>query len=181
MHFSATRGRGRALVGYALVCAVSLCAVVWNYDWLMGGSEKTALLSEESTSSVTTQTRPVVSVTYPSPPLQYRKSLGVKLVPGAQQFYDPQVVATGPTLDDGSPMSQWSDIFQRMTSELSTDTMEIANLDSQIARDEMSNEMLKDKYSALRALTTRPGPPGPRGPNGFGYRGAVQHERIAYV
>eukprot|EP00292_Cryptomonas_paramecium_P030122 CAMPEP_0113671708 /NCGR_PEP_ID=MMETSP0038_2-20120614/5850_1 /TAXON_ID=2898 /ORGANISM="Cryptomonas paramecium" /LENGTH=49 /DNA_ID=CAMNT_0000587881 /DNA_START=384 /DNA_END=530 /DNA_ORIENTATION=+ /assembly_acc=CAM_ASM_000170 len=49
--------------------------------------------------------------------------------------------------------------------------MEIANLDSQIARDEMSNEMLKDKYSALRALTTRPGPPGPRGPNGFGYRG----------
>lgn len=58
------------------------------------------------------------------------------LMPGAEQYYSPYVkpgenIAT-PGNADGGPMSAWGDLLERMTRELSTDTMEIANLDNQV-------------------------------------------------
>ena len=58
------------------------------------------------------------------------------LMPGAERYYSPYVkpgedVST-PGDADGGPMSAWGDLLERMTRELSTDTMEIANLDNQV-------------------------------------------------
>ena len=64
--------------------------------------------------------------------VQYSLPVGVSLLPGARQFYAPQVAPIGPSFIDGDPMGQWGDIFQRVTSELATDTAEIANLDKQV-------------------------------------------------
>ena len=63
-------------------------------------------------------------------------------------------------------MSAWGDLLERMTRELSTDTMEIANLDNQVAIDDANNKMLLAKYQAILNLETRVGPPGPEGPPG---------------
>jgi hypothetical protein len=57
-------------------------------------------------------------------------------MPGAERYYSPYVkpgedVST-PGDADGGPMSAWGDLLERMTRELSTDTMEIANLDNQV-------------------------------------------------
>ena len=92
------------------------------------------------------------------------------LMPGAEKFYAPYVkpgeaVAT-PGDADGGPMSAWGDLLERMTRELSTDTMEIANLDNQVAIDDANNKMLLAKYQAILNLETRVGPPGPEGPPG---------------
>jgi hypothetical protein len=46
----------------------------------------------------------------------------------------PQQALVLPQRVNGDPMSQWGDIFQRVTSELATDTMEIANLDNQVIK-----------------------------------------------
>jgi hypothetical protein len=91
-------------------------------------------------------------------------------MPGAEKFYSPYVkpgeaVAT-PGDADGGPMSAWGDLLERMTRELSTDTMEIANLDNQVAIDDANNKMLLAKYQAILNLETRVGPPGPEGPPG---------------
>jgi hypothetical protein len=64
--------------------------------------------------------------------VKYSLPVGVSLLPGAKQFYAPQVAPIGPSVIDGDPMGQWGDIFQRVTSELATDTAEIANLDRQV-------------------------------------------------
>jgi hypothetical protein len=69
---------------------------------------------------------------YRQPVVQYSLPVGVSLLPGANQFYTPQVAPIGPSVIDGDPMGQWGDIFQRVTSELATDTAEIANLDRQV-------------------------------------------------
>jgi hypothetical protein len=69
---------------------------------------------------------------YRQPVTQYSLPVGVSLLPGANQFYAPQVAPIGPSVIDGDPMGQWGDIFQRVTSELATDTAEIANLDTQV-------------------------------------------------
>ncbi len=101
---------------------------------------------------------------YPQPVVQYSLPVGVSLLPGAKQFYSPRVAPIGPSVIDGDPMGLWGDIFQRVTSELATDTAEIANLDRQvrlcivnqpdsglslnnwqIARDAEINEMLNNK------------------------------------
>lgn len=63
---------------------------------------------------------------------QIRQPVGVNLMPGAINFYKPLVKPVGPSVIDEDPMGQWGDIFQRVTSELTTDTMEIANLDNQV-------------------------------------------------
>ena len=67
---------------------------------------------------------------------------------------------------DGGPLSAWGDLLERMTRELSTDTMEIANLDNQVAIDDANNKMLLAKYQAILNLETRVGPPGLPGPPG---------------
>jgi hypothetical protein len=58
------------------------------------------------------------------------------LMPGAEQYYSPYVKPgeniAQPGDEDGGPMSAWGDLLERMTRELSTDTMEIANLDNQV-------------------------------------------------
>ena len=58
------------------------------------------------------------------------------LMPGAERYYSPYVKpgedAAAPGDADGGPMSAWGDLLERMTRELSTDTMEIANLDNQV-------------------------------------------------
>ena len=92
------------------------------------------------------------------------------LMPGAEEYYQPYVkpgedIAT-PGDADGGPMSAWGDLLERMTRELSTDTMEIANLDNQVAIDDANNKMLLAKYQAILNLETRVGPPGPEGPPG---------------
>ena len=69
---------------------------------------------------------------YRPPVVQYSLPVGVSLLPGANQFYAPQVAPIGPSVIDGDPMGQWGDIFQRVTGELATDTAEIANLDRQV-------------------------------------------------
>ena len=51
------------------------------------------------------------------------------LLPGAEVYY-PQ--PNGHQHLPGDPLSQWGDVFQRITRELTTDTMEIANLDNQV-------------------------------------------------
>uniref|UniRef100_A0A6T8DS81 Uncharacterized protein n=1 Tax=Cryptomonas curvata TaxID=233186 RepID=A0A6T8DS81_9CRYP len=90
------------------------------------------------------------------------------LLPGAEVYYpQPNTLRHLP----GNPLSQWGDVFQRITRELTTDTMEIANLDNQVAIDEANNRLLQSKYDLVRDLTTRRGPPGPAGPRGIGYSG----------
>eukprot|EP00287_Rhodomonas_sp_CCMP768_P010022 CAMPEP_0196731824 /NCGR_PEP_ID=MMETSP1091-20130531/11389_1 /TAXON_ID=302021 /ORGANISM="Rhodomonas sp., Strain CCMP768" /LENGTH=225 /DNA_ID=CAMNT_0042074989 /DNA_START=8 /DNA_END=682 /DNA_ORIENTATION=+ len=100
------------------------------------------------------------------------------LMPGAEGYYKPytkpgeSIPMPGDT--DGGPLSAWGDLLSRMTQELSTDTMEIANLDNQVAIDDANNKMLLAKYQAILNLETRvgpPGPPGPRGPAGIGPQG----------
>jgi len=58
-------------------------------------------------------------------------------MPGAEGYYQPYVkpgeAIAQPGDADGGPMSAWGDLLERMTRELSTDTMEIANLDDQVA------------------------------------------------
>jgi hypothetical protein len=58
------------------------------------------------------------------------------LMPGAERYYSPYVKpgedVAAPGDADGGPMSAWGDLLERMTRELSTDTMEIANLDNQV-------------------------------------------------
>lgn len=58
------------------------------------------------------------------------------LMPGAETYYQPYVkpgeAIAQPGDADGGPMSAWGDLLERMTRELSTDTMEIANLDNQV-------------------------------------------------
>jgi hypothetical protein len=55
---------------------------------------------------------------------------------GAEQYYSPYVKPgediAAPGDADGGPVSAWGDLLERMTRELSTDTMEIANLDNQV-------------------------------------------------
>jgi hypothetical protein len=56
------------------------------------------------------------------------------LATGAENYYHPQrlkVPASAPILAQ-DPIGQWSDVMQRFTRELSTDTMEIANLDNEV-------------------------------------------------
>jgi hypothetical protein len=57
-------------------------------------------------------------------------------MPGAERYYSPYVKpgedVAAPGDADGGPMSAWGDLLERMTRELSTDTMEIANLDNQV-------------------------------------------------
>ena len=59
------------------------------------------------------------------------------LMPGAEQYYSPYVKpgedVAEPGDADGGPVSAWGDLLERMTRELSTDTMEIANLDNQVS------------------------------------------------
>lgn len=65
--------------------------------------------------------------------VQVRQPVGVNLIlPGASNFHNPGVLPAGRSVIDGDPMGRWGDIFQRVTSELATDTLEIANLDSQV-------------------------------------------------
>ncbi len=54
------------------------------------------------------------------------------LLPGAEVYYPPQPNTLRHL--PGNPLSQWGDVFQRITRELTTDTMEIANLDNQVCR-----------------------------------------------
>jgi hypothetical protein len=77
--------------------------------------------------------RPVILAQLQAPMVQYYTSpLGTNLVPGASTYYSPRVKPIGPSFfAGGDPMGEWSDIFQRVTSELATDTIEIANLDAQ--------------------------------------------------
>jgi hypothetical protein len=96
-------------------------------------------------------------------------------MPGAEGYYKPYVKPGEnipmPGETDGGPLSAWGDLLERMTRELSTDTMEIANLDNQVAIDDANNKMLLAKYQAILNLETRVGPPGlpgPPGPAGLG-------------
>mmetsp|Transcript_61987 Transcript_61987/g.166357 ORF Transcript_61987/g.166357 Transcript_61987/m.166357 type:complete len:90 (-) Transcript_61987:143-412(-) len=71
-----------------------------------------------------------------------------------------------------------SDVLDRITRELATDTVEIANLDSQVNYAMATNKELASKYRAMLHLKVRRGPagpegvpgvrgpPGPMGPNG---------------
>ena len=91
------------------------------------------------------------------------------LMPGAETYYDPQVQpGDGLGATDADKMQN---LLQRMTREMSTDTMEIANLDHQVAIDQANNRFLADKYEDLITLRTRRGPPGPAGPPGPGLPG----------
>ena len=56
------------------------------------------------------------------------------LQPGAEYYYSPQLLPSVPTppIIARNPIGQWGDIMQRMTRELSTDTMEVANLDNEV-------------------------------------------------
>ena len=53
---------------------------------------------------------------------------------GAENYYHPQLMrvpVSAPILAQ-DPIGQWGDVMQRFTRELSTDTMEIANLDNEV-------------------------------------------------
>jgi hypothetical protein len=85
-------------------------------------------------------------------------------MPGAEQYYYPQVQpgdGIAATTEGGI-----QNLLQRMSREMTTDTMEIANLDNQIAVDQANNRFLAEKYEDLVTLRTRAGPPGPPGPQG---------------
>jgi hypothetical protein len=58
------------------------------------------------------------------------------LATGAENYYHPQLlkVPTSAPILAQDPIGQWSDVMQRFTRELSTDTMEIANLDNEVWR-----------------------------------------------
>ncbi|EKX45799.1 hypothetical protein GUITHDRAFT_138660 [Guillardia theta CCMP2712] len=92
------------------------------------------------------------------------------LMPGAEQYYNPDVDPKEAEAAIGSP-SQMQDILQRMTRELTTDTMEIANLDHRIAIVRANNKFLADKYQGLLNLQVKRGPPGPQGMPGPGFPG----------
>ena len=86
------------------------------------------------------------------------------LMPGAEQYYNPEVQP-----DDGLAATTEGGIqnlLQRMSREMATDTMEIANLDNQIAIDQANNRFLAEKYEDIVTLRTRRGPPGIPGPPG---------------
>ena len=53
---------------------------------------------------------------------------------GAENYYHPQLfkVPTSAPILAQDPIGQWGDVMQRFTRELSTDTMEIANLDNEV-------------------------------------------------
>jgi hypothetical protein len=98
-----------------------------------------------------------------------RTKANAGLMPGAEQYYNPEVQP-----DDGmgaTTAGGIQDLLQRMTREMSTDTMEIANLDHQIAIDQANNRFLAEKYEDLVSLRTRVGPPGRPGPPGKGIAG----------
>jgi hypothetical protein len=59
-----------------------------------------------------------------------------------------------PTKED---LSTWTDLLQRMTRELSTDTMEVANLKNQVAIDNANTKLLTRKYDAILTLETQKG------------------------
>jgi hypothetical protein len=56
------------------------------------------------------------------------------LAPGAEYYYKPQLFQAPPVAPilAQEPMAQWADVMERFTRELSTDTMEIANLDNEV-------------------------------------------------
>lgn len=62
----------------------------------------------------------------------------------------------------------WDDLLSRMTKELSTDTMEIANLKNQISIDSANSKFLNKKYDSIADASANAGPPGPPGPPGEG-------------
>jgi hypothetical protein len=82
--------------------------------------------------------------------VQIRKPVGMTVVPGALQYYKPVVKPIGPSVVDGDPMGQWGDIFQRVTGELTTDTMEIANLDNQVRSYSLSSILLLTHHTSGR-------------------------------
>jgi hypothetical protein len=93
-----------------------------------------------------------------------RSNANSGLMPGAEQYYYPQVQpgdGIAATTEGGI-----QNLLQRMSREMTTDTMEIANLDNQIAVDQANNRFLAEKYEDLVTLRTRAGPPGPPGPQG---------------
>jgi hypothetical protein len=65
----------------------------------------------------------------------------------------------------------WNTLVSKMAKELSTDTMEIANLKTQVATDRANERYLMDEYQGILTLKGRAGPPGKEGPPGIGIPG----------
>jgi len=84
---------------------------------------------------VTTVTSPCPNTFFTAPLVSHPTAATAGLIPGAEQYYKPYVAPNeqmpSATSDNG-PLSAWGDLLERMTRELSTDTMEIANLDNQV-------------------------------------------------
>jgi len=189
------RGRRSLIVASAVAVALALSGLV-AAAVLSSGGGSVALLGARTqslpvvryTSTTASPTNTVISVHPPMynpvpmgatispadiaanayPPRPTAQTSG--LMPGAEGYYSPYVKPGEnipmPGETDGGPLSAWGDLLERMTRELSTDTMEIANLDNQVAIDDANNKMLLAKYQAILNLETRVGPPGVQGPAG---------------
>ena len=132
------------LAGLSIIIFSILLLCISVSDFPSGNSSRILLEIQEqvsdsslgfspATSPVTySQSSTVSAPGYQQHVVQIRKPVGMTLVPGALNYYKPLVKPTGPSVIDGDPMGQWGDIFQRVTGELTTDTMEIANLDNQV-------------------------------------------------
>lgn len=62
--------------------------------------------------------------------------------------------------------SVWQSLVTKMQKEMSTDTMEIANLKNQVSIDKANEAFLLKKYQDILTLKARVGPPGKEGPPG---------------
>ena len=130
--------RSKRVAGYAVysIAAVSVLFLVMVLETEFTSQGNESDLVEISTDGEPTQlsspTTPPAQLGQYRQYTQYGAPIGVQLVPGAASYYAPRVQPIGPPVIDGNPMGIWGDIFQRVTSELATDTAEVANLDRQV-------------------------------------------------
>ena len=96
-------------------------------------------------------------------------------VPQPATTYYTQVAAQAAAPASGGG---WNDLLSRMTKELSTDTMEIANLKNQLTVDSANSEYLDRKYDGIVDAAAAEGPPGPEGPPGHGVKGPPGDEGV---
>ena len=125
------QNRVKRSAGYAL-CSLAAISTVFFLALSKTGVDNEAVLIEVP--AATNYPRTLLKQTAPSTQEseQYLMPVVVNLIPGASSYYAPRVQPIGPPVIDGDPMGLWGDIFQRVTSELATDTAEVANLDRQV-------------------------------------------------
>lgn len=99
------------------------------------GTTYTTTYSGGCGTTVTMVSLPCPNTYFTAPLVPHPTAATAGLIPGAERYYKPYVApneAMPSATSDNGPLSAWGDLLERMTRELSTDTMEIANLDNQV-------------------------------------------------